>query len=91
MMYINTTTDAFEPVGFTTSNSTLSTGEVTDGFGLYGGWAYYAGDSGTVEMNFFASPTNKTDVYLVKWNAASTTPTDAVAISLRTVAPVVTT
>ncbi|OCL07333.1 hypothetical protein AOQ84DRAFT_440255 [Glonium stellatum] len=89
MMYIDTTTNAFEPVGFTTSNTTLSEGEVTEGFGLYGGWAFHLNDAGTVDMNFYASPTEENDVYLVKWNAASTKATDGISIALRTEAPMV--
>ncbi|KAF2807958.1 uncharacterized protein BDZ99DRAFT_464860 [Mytilinidion resinicola] len=89
MMYIDTTSDAFQPVGFTSTNSSLSDGQVTSGFGLYGGWAMHLADDGTVEMGFYAVETNVTDVYEVLWNAATATPTTGTAIALRTIAPAV--
>ncbi|KAF2495701.1 hypothetical protein BU16DRAFT_510716 [Lophium mytilinum] len=91
MMYINTSSDAFQPIGFTSTNSSLSDGQVSSGFGLYGGWAMHLADDGTVEMSFYAVETNVTDVYEVMWNAATATPTTGTAIALRTMAPAVVT
>lgn len=86
-MYIDTTT-GLNAVGFTFSTGNLTDGETVDGFGLYGGWAFHMNDEDKVEMKFYATPTNETDVYQVLWNAASTSATSATAIALRTVAPV---
>jgi hypothetical protein len=87
MMYIDTSASAFSPIGFTTSNSSFT----TTGFGLYGGWAMHLDDAGTVRMDFYATATNVSDVYEVYWNVATASPTGAVPIALRTVAPVVVT
>lgn len=63
-MYIDLTEGAVNPVRFALDNETLPSGASSVGFGLYGGWAYHKKDNATIEMNFLATPTNETGVYL---------------------------
>ncbi|KAF2027241.1 hypothetical protein EK21DRAFT_115009 [Setomelanomma holmii] len=89
-MYIGANSGDLKVVGFTVGNETASTNSTVDGFGLFGGWAFNNMDAGEIEMKFVASPTNETNVYQVKWNAASTKVSGSdVPISLRTAAPAV--
>ncbi|KAF2687907.1 hypothetical protein K458DRAFT_414976 [Lentithecium fluviatile CBS 122367] len=87
-MYIDTTEGAINAVGFVKGNETLGDGETTTGLGLYGGWAFHKVENSTIEMKFIATPTNESDIYLIKWNAGGTKASDEVAVSLRTQAPV---
>ncbi|KAF2711637.1 hypothetical protein K504DRAFT_523069 [Pleomassaria siparia CBS 279.74] len=87
-LYIDTTEGANNPVGFASTDD-MPTGGNDTGFGLYGGWAYHLDNDGTIAMNFLASPTNETGIYLVKWKTSGATKASSeVAISLRTVSPV---
>ncbi|KAF2267367.1 hypothetical protein CC78DRAFT_577078 [Lojkania enalia] len=88
-MLVDMDTNSFDPVGFTWGNETLDNSSSTVGFGIYGGWAFHRNDEGTIEMKFYATPTNESDVYLVKWNGGETKSVDGISISLRTQAPVV--
>ncbi|KAF2195355.1 hypothetical protein K469DRAFT_722603 [Zopfia rhizophila CBS 207.26] len=88
-MYIDTTSDAFNPVGFTIGNETVDNSSTVTRFGLYGGWAFHRDDEGIVEMKFYATPINETDIYLVRWNAGSSKTVDRISISLRTVALII--
>lgn len=103
MMYIDMTEGTNNPVGFIHDNETLPSGASTVGFGLYGGWAFHKQGDSEIEMKFLAAPTNETGIYLlviqgfflikltscrVKWNAASTTTSNDIPISLRTQVPV---
>lgn len=87
MLYIDDSANAFLPLRFTTSNISFSGGNTTEGFGLYEGYAFHLSSDGAVEMQFYASPTEEEDVYLVKWKGDSATATDGVPIALRTAAP----
>ncbi|KAF2819689.1 hypothetical protein CC86DRAFT_471788 [Ophiobolus disseminans] len=88
-MYIGAETGDVKSVGFKFDNETKADGAIVTGFGLFGGWAYNNIEAGAIEMSFVATPTNETDVYQVKWNAAGTKVTgNDVPISLRTEAPV---
>jgi hypothetical protein len=78
MMYVPSTSGA---VGFT--NSTDSTTELTDDFGFYGGLVFVLID-GTIETEFFASPTTDADLWSLGW--ALTEDSD-IAVAVRSVAP----
>ncbi|KAF2134509.1 hypothetical protein P153DRAFT_427202 [Dothidotthia symphoricarpi CBS 119687] len=78
--------DNLKTVGFA---STPPPGAISSGFGLFGGGVYSNQNTGSLLMNFVATPTNEKDVYLVKWNAGTDKPTGTnVPISLRTEAPI---
>jgi hypothetical protein len=50
--------------------------------------AFHKEGDEVIEMKFIATPTNETDIYLIKWDAGGTKASDDVAVSLRTQAPV---
>ncbi|KAK7533474.1 hypothetical protein IWX49DRAFT_313996 [Phyllosticta citricarpa] len=72
----------------TVSVSTSQDSGTTTGFGLYGAWAYHISNSGDIEMNYRATPTETDGLYLIKWDPTSTTDDSAVAVQLRTQSPV---
>lgn len=63
-MAIDLTEEANNPVKFVNPNDTAPSGATKTGFGLYGGWAFHKDGDGPVAMNFLASPTNETGIYL---------------------------
>ena len=63
-LFIDMTEGTNNPVGFVKGNETLENGSTISGFGLYGGWAFHKNGEGSIEMNFLATPTNETDIYL---------------------------
>ncbi|KAF2115269.1 hypothetical protein BDV96DRAFT_631925 [Lophiotrema nucula] len=87
-MMVDMNSDAFEPVEFIFGNETAATSSSASGFGLYGGWAFHKNEAGTVEMKFYATKTNESDIYLIRWNSKATKSVDGISVSLRTLAPV---
>lgn len=89
-LYIPTSDSGPMSVGFNGDNST-STDRNSTGFDFYGAWLFHRSTDGHIEMNWFASPTDDTDILQIKWDAsgAAGTQTSATAISLRTMPPVV--
>lgn len=87
-LYIVTTSGAFEQVGFVAPNGTLPTGAVTTGFTWYGMAAAYETSAGDMEMRFWATTTNETDVWSLMWNTDGDKQTGGFPIALRRNEPV---
>lgn len=74
---------SLEGVGMAGSNSTMN----TTGFGLYGAYAYRLTNSGEMQMNYRAIPTDVDDLYVIKWAPTGTMDNESLLVNLRTTAP----
>ncbi|KAF2102301.1 hypothetical protein NA57DRAFT_54218 [Rhizodiscina lignyota] len=88
LLYIPNTDSGPQPVGF---NNATSTERNNTGFGFYGPWLFHVASNGDIEMNWYALPTNQTDIFRIEWgsSAVSSTQPSATLVALRTAAPVV--
>lgn len=85
--YIIPTTDAFDPVGFISSNETAPIGAETDGFRTYGTQVMYT-DGTTYKAQFWALQTsNGTTEWEIYWNESGDLQDGAVPVTLKTTAP----
>ncbi|KAA8569551.1 hypothetical protein MFRU_004g03040 [Monilinia fructicola] len=85
--YIVPTNGSFERAGFGSSNTTLPTGSVTEGFVLYGKQIAYKTSAGELELQFWAAATNATGVWGLYWNSAGSAIDGAFPVVLKTTAP----
>lgn len=71
-LYIIPSSGGFEQVGFST-NSSLPTGAVNEGFAWFGKSVAYAASSSDYQLMFYGLATNTTGVYGLYWNAGTLT------------------
>lgn len=90
-MYIVTTSEDFQQVGFASNTDTLPAGATKTGFTFIGTSAAYAASELDYQMRFWASTTNVTDLYTLNWNGGgnATTPNGSFPVVLKTKAPTV--
>jgi hypothetical protein len=91
VFYIVPTEDAFVPAGFETANNTAPSGAETNSFTTYGSVVMYS-DNSTYRAQFWALATNNaTDEWEILWNESGALQDGAVPVTLKTLAPTVST
>jgi hypothetical protein len=87
-LYIITTSGSSSQVGFLSANDTAAAGETTSGLTFFSMNVAYAANDSDYQMQFWATPTNKTGVWRLIWNANGKPKTNSVPVVLKSTPPV---
>lgn len=88
LLFIPTSSSDPTPIGFADS-SNVSSSVNTTGFGFYGAWLYHLDAQGEITMNWYAVPTDDSSTFQLNWwdDGTVNNSANAIAVSLRTIAP----